>query len=140
MPDKPYEFLEHTADICVRIYGKDLPEIFINAARAMFEVLAEKREGIRLPQTSIDVTLTGGAREELLINWLNELLYLYSTKEIVFSGYQIHRLTIEELEATVAGESAAGYIIKTEIKAATYHDLKIEQTLDEWQAIVIFDV
>ena len=140
MPDKSYEFLDHTADIAVRIYGKTLPEIFINAARAMFEVLAERREGAHGPRIAIGISLTGNTQEELLIRWLNELLFLYATKELVFFDYQIHQASIDGLEATVTGESTADYIINTEIKAATYHQLEIQQTPDGLQAEIIFDV
>lgn len=140
MPDKPYEFLDHTADIRARIYGKNLSEIFINAARAMFDVLAQKHEGACGPRTSIRINLTDNTREELLIRWLNELLFLYADQEIVFSDYQIDQIGIGGLQAVVTGESSAQYRIKTEIKAATYHELAIRQTANGWEADVIFDV
>ncbi len=140
VPDKPYEFLEHTADIAVRIYGKNLTEIFVNAARAMFEVLAKRREGAHGPRIAVGISLTDNNQEELLIRWLNELLFLYAAKELVFSDYQIHRLSIDGLEATVTGEPTANYSIHTEIKAATYHELNIVRTPEGLQVEIIFDV
>jgi len=76
----------------------------------------------------------------LLIFWLNELLSFSGTKELIFFDFQIGRLENNILEADVSGWQAKDCRINTEIKAATYHGLKIWQDSGFWRAEVIFDV
>jgi SHS2 domain-containing protein len=78
--------------------------------------------------------------EELFVNWLNELLSLSSTKELIFSDFKINKLDKNNLEAEAEGEDIKNYKVNMEVKAATYHQLKIEDKGDFWQAEVIFDV
>ena len=87
---KRYEQFEHTADIGIRVFGKDLKELFENAAFGMFDLVADL-EGIK---TSIEETVEEDAdnAEELLVAWLDELLYRFYTKEIIFSKFQIESL------------------------------------------------
>jgi SHS2 domain-containing protein len=76
---KNYELIEHTADIGIKIKGKDLRELFINAALAMFDIIAErknsqgKRREIKIKQKAEDLG-------ELFINWLNELLFFFGKR------------------------------------------------------------
>jgi len=78
--------------------------------------------------------------DELFINWLNELLSLSAVKELIFSGCQIDRLDKNSLEASLIGRQISAYKVNTEIKAATYQELKIAQKDSGWQLEVIFDV
>ncbi|MBM3251739.1 MAG: archease [Candidatus Omnitrophica bacterium] len=138
---KDYEIIEHTADIGIRVSGRDLKDIFIKAASAMFDIIAEpcnvcdKQE---LKESRIKKQADD--QEQLLIEWLNELLSLSEAKEIIFHKFKINKLTDNQLEAVASGFPRENYKIKTEIKAATYHELKIEKTNSGWQAEIIFDV
>jgi len=136
---KKYEFFEHTADIGLKIYGKTLTELFINAAEGMFEAIADT--GTVAAQHTIEISISEQAENdaELLRLWLQELLYYYSTTEIVFVEFLIHTLTLNNLKATVKGDKAFGKI-KTEIKAVTYHQLEVKRSKDGYEATVIFDV
>ena len=80
--EKLYEQFSHTADIGVRVFGKTLKELFENAAFAMFDILADL-DGIKGSLTQ-EFELTAPNQEELLIAWLDELLYQFCTKEIIF--------------------------------------------------------
>ncbi|MEK6714855.1 MAG: archease [Candidatus Omnitrophota bacterium] len=138
---KNYEFLEHTADIGIRLKAKGLNELFKNAAMAMFEIAAERKFEIRNSKfEKIIIKQKAENLEELFINWLNELLSLSSAKELIFTDFKINKLSETALEATAIGENIADYKVNTEIKAATYHELKIEKIDSEWQVQVIFDV
>ena len=136
---KNYEILEHTADIRIRVLGNSLNDLFINAALAMFDILAEKEHSEKtavkalILQEAIDI-------EELFINWLNELLSLSAEKEVIFSEFKINKLTNTSLDIECFGASASSYRINTEIKAATYHGLKMQKNDKGWEAEVIFDV
>ncbi len=137
---KNYELIEHTADIGIRVKGSDLKELFKNTALAMFDIIAEKKSSQPAKQEKIEIKQRADDLEELFINWLNELLSLSATKELIFSDFTITKLERNTLKATAIGESMKNYKINTEIKAATYHQLKIEEDKDGWQAEVIFDV
>ncbi len=131
-----YEQLEHTADLALRVYGQDLGEVFANAAFAMFSQLADIKHVQRKVQRQVSVE--GTDYESLLVNWLNELLYLHETEGEVYSAFDIQQLSPGRLQATVHGEPSRE--VYTIVKAATYHDLTISQTSDGYTASLVFDV
>jgi len=137
---KKYELLEHTADIRVRMTGKDLKGLFKNSALAMFDIIAQRKLSKTDKQEKIIIEQKADNLDELFINWLNELLSLSSAKELIFSEFQIKKLDENNLEAVAMGENEKKYKVNTEIKAATYHGLKLEKIRSGWQAEVIFDV
>lgn len=131
-----YEQLEHTADIALRIYGRDLQELFVNAAYAMFSQLTDVEHVA--PAVRHVVTVEGTDHESVLVNWLNELLYLHETRGEAYSAFDIHELSSHGLRATVGGEHTEA--IEMIIKAATYHDLAISETSGGFVVTVVFDV
>ena len=137
---KRYEQLPHTADIAVRAYGRDLKELFINAAFAMFDIIADL-EGLK-ESVSIGVELEAPSREELLVAWLDELLYNFYTKSIIFFRFDIAFLNREKLSAKAYGRHIGENKnrLKTEIKAATYHDLNIRESDEGCSVDIVFDV
>ncbi|MFA4888369.1 MAG: archease [Candidatus Omnitrophota bacterium] len=137
---KPYELIEHTADIGIRVRGRDLKSLFTNAASALFEIIAEEKPAPKKTLKKISLKQKSGDLEELFINWLNELLSLSSAKGIIFQRFKINKLKQDYLEAMVSGTSVINCRVNVEVKAATYHQLKIEKTKTGWQAEVIFDV
>ena len=137
---KNYELIEHTADIGIRVRARDLKELFKNAALAMFDIIAERSNTENIRAEKINLKQAADNLEELFINWLNELLSLSATGELIFSGFQIHKLDENHLDSTLIGTDIKGYKVNTEIKAATYHQLKIEEDKTGWMVEVIFDV
>ena len=135
-----YELIEHTADIGIRVKGKDLKSLFKNASLAMFEILAEKKKTAGEKKKKINLKQKADTLDELFVNWLNELLSLSAIKELIFSDFQIKKIDKNNLEATLIGSAIKDYKVNTEIKAATYHQLKLKQAKSGWQAEVIFDV
>lgn len=133
----PYEFFEHTADIGIKVKGDSPQDVFIDAARGMFDIIADTRR-IK-PKDQIEITQEAQGYDELLRGWLSELLYQFSVSGIVFKEFSVQSLTPHAVKATARGESAPGQI-KTEIKAVTYHELEFKQTEDGYEARVIFDV
>ena len=138
LPD--FETYDHTADIGLVARGATLEDLFVNAARGMFHLLAGD-VAVR-PSRRLEVEVTAPDREALLVAWLNELLFQCSTKRLVLSRFEVRDLTDERLRAAVAGQPVAdlGVPLETELKAATYHGLRIAQTPDGWEAEVLFDV
>ena len=137
---KDYELIEHTADIGIRVRAKDVNELFKNAASAMFQIIAEPKTPVILSSPELPVKLNAESTEQLFVNWLNELLSLSATKELIFCNFKINKIEKNCLEASISGRPSDNFHINTEIKAATYHELKLEQKKSGWLAEVIFDV
>lgn len=137
---KDYELLEHTADIAIRVKSKDLGGLFQAAACAMFDIAAEKKPAKDKEIHKISVNQKAESIEELFINWLNELLSLSAVEGLIFEDYQISNIDRNSIEAVAMGSNIENYRMNTEIKAATYHELKVEDTPVGWVAEVIFDV
>ena len=137
---KNYEVIEHTADIGIRVKAGELNLLFKEAALAMFDIIAEAQTPKSTTQRQINLKQEAGNLEELLVFWLNELLSLSATKELIFFDFKINRLENNLLEATAFGRDVKDYRVNVEIKAATYHGLKVWQDGSIWKAEVIFDV
>jgi SHS2 domain-containing protein len=132
---KRFEEIEHTADLAMRAYGRDMKELFANAAQGMFALMAEPlEEPIREQEVSLEAT----DYEGLLVNWLNELIFLHEVEGETYSQFVIETLTPTRLKARVTGGPTKS---KTKaIKAATFHDLAIEELPNGLVATVVFDV
>ncbi|MEK6727949.1 MAG: archease [Candidatus Omnitrophota bacterium] len=137
---KTFEILEHTADLKVRVRGNGLDDLFKNAGLAIFQISAERQITKDKKKHKFSISQNAQNLEELFVNWLNELLSLSAAKEVIFEDIKINKLNEKELEAAAAGSDIINFKVNTEIKAATYHELKIEKIDYRWQAEVIFDV
>ncbi len=131
-----FEEIEHTADLAIRAYGRDAKELFVNAAHGLFTTMAEPSpDG---PTCEREVKLEGTDYEGLLVDWLNELIYLHEVEGETYSEFAIKTLSPTKLEAHVAGKPTK-YKTK-DIKAATFHNLAIEETASGLVATIVFDV
>jgi len=135
---KRYEEIPHTADLAATIYGKDLPGLFENAAFAMFDMMADL-SGV-MPEETVRIDIEEQDTESLLISWLNEVLYAGYIKHLVFSEFRVTSLGGNRLSAEAMGMALDPRRIKNEIKAATYHDLKIEKRDGDYEVTIVFDV
>jgi len=141
--NKPYELIEHTADIGIRVKAENLEGLFCESAKALFDIIAQIKSPARkyLSLTKkIRINQQAENTEELYINWLNELLSLASAKGLIFYDFKIKKITNNSIEADVLGKKSSCYKVNVEIKAATYHDLQIIENHGIWKAEVIFDV
>jgi SHS2 domain-containing protein len=135
-----FEFVDHTGDLGVRLFGESLPLLFEQAAEALTFILTDP-EAIRIKETR-KLLLEAKTDEELLITWLNELVYLFDTEGLLFKSFEVLSVHDHHLEALAQGERYVQdrHPIKTAVKAATYHQLKIENHQGVWTAQVIFDL
>jgi SHS2 domain-containing protein len=141
LPTKPaYRRLEHTADVKVEIYGADLAELFTNAATCLFDLILDIKT-VRKVQ-SVPVSLKSADLSELFLDWLRELLFLFSTRSLAVRRVEIGSIEPTQMEATVFGEEfdAERHGLKVEVKTPTYHQYRIEKTDKGYTATVIFDV
>ena len=137
--NKDFEIIEHTADIGIRAYGTDMAAAFENAARAMFSLMTDLDKVREVVHR--DVHVSAPDREILLVEWLNELVFLFDTEQILFKRFDIHNLTDTELKARCYGEKVdkSRHEIKIGIKSATYHMLKVEHN-SRYQVQVLLDI
>ena len=140
---KKFEVIEHTADMGIKAYGKDLSELFTNAAYGMASLITDLDKVN--PKHIENITLKAENKEELLVSWLNEIIYLSASKGRIFSKFEVSEIDDRHLRAKIFGEEfdIDRHQIETEFKAATYHRLKISNSnLPEGvlQAEIIFDI
>lgn len=140
MTKKGFEIIDHTADVGIIAYGADLKQLFSNAALALFSLVTEP-ESIR-QELQRDVKIISEDKDSLLVEWLNELIYLFDAEHILFSRFDIERLTNDGLKASCYGENIdpLRHKIRIGVKAATYHMLKIDKDSDGYKVQVILDI
>ena len=137
---KTFELIDHTADVGIIAYGANDKELFSNAALALFSLITEP-ESVE-EKLHLDLQVSSEDRDSLLVEWLNELIYLFDVKHILFNRFDIESLTHNELKATCYGEGfdPMKHKIKTGVKAATYHMLRLDKNGDGYKAQIIFDI
>lgn len=129
---KKYEFIEHTADARFKAFGATAEEAFANAAQAMFNVMIDT-SGINSQITEY-IELQAPDLENLLVDWLSELLYLFEVNMVVFSRFEVFAIEKKGdgylLSAKAEGEplDLEKHIFDTEVKAVTYNDLGVQIT------------
>jgi SHS2 domain-containing protein len=135
-----FETFEHTADLGLRIRAENLNSLFAEAGRALYSVIVENPQEIRAVE-EIPFTIKGNEAEELLHDWLTELLFTFHVHRRVLAKFDVN-IQSSGLTAIVQGEKIdpVRHEINLEIKAITWHGLKIVQTPDGWMAEVIVDI
>jgi len=132
--------LDHTADSGIIVRAGDLKELFARAAWGMFAIITDLNAVE--PAQSETIVVTAPDREALLVRWLSELNFQHVTRHQLFSRFDILELSDDRLVAKVSGEAIAPerHTIHTEIKAVTFHGLRVEQGEEGWRAEIIFDL
>ncbi|MBN2127017.1 MAG: archease [Candidatus Diapherotrites archaeon] len=139
-----FELFEHTADIGLRGKGKTLEEAFSECGNALLEVMSFRNKTDE--KKSIEVNCSAESKENLLVNYLNELLYIMDSKDYLFKRIEVKSILEKEakffLKAECFGEKLdfSKHELKTEVKAATYSGLKIQKKNNEFIAECIADV
>jgi SHS2 domain-containing protein len=137
MEPLPYAELDNTADLCLRATGADLPALFVHAAQGLFALL--RCQAGESPQpVSRHIALEAEDSESLLVDWLNELLYLAERHRECYDGFRLTLPDAQHLEAVVVGwsDQRAGRCIK----AATFFGLSVSQTAVGYEATITLDV
>jgi len=133
---KKYEILEHISDLKIRAFGKTKEELFLNILKGMMEGL--RPEGIKKGKKR-KIEVSSPDLEALLVDFLNEVLYLSQVNKEIYKDIQFQKLTDKELEGELISQKFER--IGLDIKAVTYHDLDIHQEKDgTWQATILFDI
>ncbi len=135
-----FEFLDISGDAGVRAYGTTLAEAFESAALGMYSLMTDI-EGIKEEKT-VRIEKESRSIEGLLVAWLNELILLFDTYGFIGKKITIDRLENNAVVSSVTGEDfdTGRHEQRLLIKAATYHDIKVENKGGSWELSVIFDI
>jgi len=137
-----YELFEHTADGGALVRGATLARLFENAARAMCDLTCDRRT-VR-PRRRLAIAVRGEGLEDLLVRWLSEILYLQETRRWLFSSFRVTR--VDRVRFAVRGVGLgepydrARHPARREVKAVTYHQLRVIRGRSAWRVRLVFDV
>ena len=136
------EVFDHTADVGLRIKGDDPADLFRTAAGALFDYVVANRQDVRVDRTEV-VILRADSMADLLILWLNELIFRSETEHVLFTRFEV-QVSDEglALEATIGGEpiNRDRHVLDHEVKAVTHHGASLEPEGTGWVAEVILDI
>jgi SHS2 domain-containing protein len=137
--DSGWRLLEHTADIRMEVRGASKEELFLNAARGFTSLLAPESGGP--PDTNLELNLKADNIEELLVEWLRELLYRHETRDFLLVAAEIEEASDTSLKVKLAGRMRApDEEREIEIKAVTYHGLSVQKNNAGYIVTIVFDI
>jgi SHS2 domain-containing protein len=138
---KPFEYLEHTADIKFRAYGQTPEEMLENAASALISSMIDTSK-VQVKE-NWTIELNGPDLEQLAYSWLSEIVFLFETESAVFSTFKVRLNENKEwkLEAEIGGEriDLKRHAFDNEVKAITLHEFSVKKD-DIWCIQVVLDV
>ena len=135
-----YEVFEHTADIGIRVQADSLDALMVDAARGLFSLIVTNLDQVKAVQEKA-IRIDAVELDYLLFDWLNELLYTFEVEHLLFSEFAVH-VAAGGLTATCRGEPMQldRHAMDHEVKAITYHGLKVQQVDAGWIAELIVDI
>ncbi len=135
-----YTVFDHTADLGIEVYGADERELFANATFALFDTMTDISQVEPVTKRFFDIE--GSDWEDLFINFLREMLYLYNGDGLLVKDVSLDTMNSRRVTGTAIGEQfdQTKHRITTEIKAVTYHMLQVERTEHGWYGRIICDV
>ncbi|OIO51012.1 MAG: hypothetical protein COV41_01610 [Candidatus Brennerbacteria bacterium CG11_big_fil_rev_8_21_14_0_20_43_10] len=139
---KPFEIMEHTADVRLRVQGKGMEEFFTNAVAGLYVLLIAQDTVPEVYETwgqEIPFHVSSKNRETLLVDFLNEALFIAQTKRKVPVRAVFEYITNTHAKGSFISDAHA--LIQKDVKAVTYHDLKIITNKEgELEVVLTFDI
>lgn len=138
--NKRFRIVGTTADVAIVAYGKSLQRLFAHAAEGLMYIISDP---VRIERTEKrEIKLLGTDYENLLVKWLSEILYFFEVKEFLGKEFSIYHLDEKHLHGVIVGEpyECNRHIIRTEVKAVTYHQLSLKSFKGKWKAKIILDL
>jgi SHS2 domain-containing protein len=136
MERSPFEEIDHTADLAMRVRGRDFAELLKHAAEGMLTLSGVAFKPVEGSQIRID--LQAPDREQLLVMWLEELLYAIEMRAVSHQDFSI--VVDDELHLEATMREVDLETVGRQIKAVTFHNLRIFGTQEGLEATVVFDV
>ncbi|HVT28166.1 MAG TPA: archease [Lacipirellulaceae bacterium] len=135
-----YEIFPHTADVGLRVRAPDLNTLFAEAAQGFFSLIVTNLEDVQ-PKIDVNFDVESGDLAYLLADWLNELLFTFESRCLLLSKFHVE-VNACRLKASAMGERVdeSRHALDHEIKAVTYHGLRVERMNGDWIAEAILDI
>ena len=135
-----YKLLDHTADLRIRVMGCDPADLFVNAGMALFDLIAGPLSSN--VEKWIPLTVAADDHADLMVNFLRELLYLWTGEDKLVTMIHVDTISQTGVEARIAFVDfhPGVHIIGHEIKAVTYHQIEVNRTDAGWQATIVLDI
>ncbi len=135
-----FEFFGHTADLGLRVTAPDLESLLVEAAHGLLAMLVDNPEQVQVTST-VEVKISGQDPEYLLFDFLSELLVIFDTRHLLLADFEVE-VSGDGLLARARGEQLdpVRHRLAHEVKAITYHGLKVDKTADGWLAELIVDI
>ena len=136
----PYQITDHTADLGILVKGHDIVSLFENAAKAVMDIVVEGPFGTQ--SITRDIIVEGQDREDLMVRWLGEILYLFNGEKLIATAIEITSINSAMLKSrlTLSRFEPAIHHVRREIKAVTFHQISVERAQQGWEARIIFDI
>jgi SHS2 domain-containing protein len=131
----PYTLIDHTADIGMRVNGATLEALFRDAALGLCDILGA---GTTRAALSVPVRSQGVDRDDLLVRWLQDILFLVEVKGFRVAAVEVAGVAESEADGILRGEYSAAPL-QAEVKAVTYHGLAVERIDNGFAATIILD-
>jgi SHS2 domain-containing protein len=137
---KKYRVTTRQSEFAVKVTGGSQADLFANSAFALFDVMSDMAK-IEVKER-LPLEVEGTDRDDLLVNWMRELLYLYQGSGYLLKEFVIREVKDTSLKAEVCGEKIDPdrHEIKQEIAAVAYHQSRMTKTGNQWTAQLIFEV
>ncbi len=138
--NRGFEILDISGDVGLRVRGRSLEELFVNSALGLYSLVTDL-SGVE-PAQSVDIKVIRESLDGLLVGWLNELIFRFDTYGFIGKEVLIKHINENRVEADIKGEDfdpdrhEKGLLVK----AATYHNLRIEEKNGIWTAEVVLDI
>ena len=138
---KKYRITKHQSELAVRVVGDSQADLFANSAFALFDVMLTAVDNVETKE-KIPLEVEGTDRDDLMINWLRELLYLYQGSGYLLREFQIREVKDTVVKADVLGEKIDPdrHEIKQEIATVAFHKSRMQKTGNQWTAHLIFEI
>lgn len=138
---KKYRITKHQSELAVKVVGASQADLFTNSAYTLFDVMVADLDKVDC-KDHIPLEIEGTDRDDLMVNWMRELLYLYQGSGYLLKDFQIREVKDTIVKAEVAGEKIDPdrHEIKQEIAAIAFHKSRMDKTGNQWTAQVIFEV
>lgn len=137
---KSYEYLDHPADVGIAARGSTQAEVFEAAAEGLAAFLCEPEDVNE--REELNIAASAPDRESLLVEWLNEINYLFEVREFAFRTFHIREIDDNNVRGIGRGEpfDPSRHRFGEQVKAATYHELEVRQEENGWRATVLLDI
>ena len=137
---KPYRILTRSSDLAIKVFGKTQAELFANSAFALFDLMTDVEKVEVRDHLTLEVE--GTDRDDLMVNWMRELLYLFQGSGYLLKQFQVHEARDTYVRGEVSGEKydPDRHEVQREFRSVVYDQSRMEKTGDQWTAQVIFEL